>query len=136
MEQNQMEKFHKSERLCSRKTITLLFEKGNIFYTSLFKIVWTLTAGAEEFPAQAAFSISKKSFKKATERNLIRRRMREAYRKNKRFLYESLISGNTPIAFIIIYTGQTIPDYYSVERGMTEMLEKLIAEVSKRKSKC
>lgn len=131
-----MEKFHKSERLCSRKTIALLFENGSIFYTSLFKIVWTAAAGAEEYPARVAFSISKKSFRKATDRNLIRRRMREAYRKNKKFLYEALASAGARIAFIIIFRGQNIPDYHSVEQSMTEMLGKLSAEVSRRDSKC
>ncbi|MCU0455365.1 MAG: ribonuclease P protein component [Bacteroidales bacterium] len=131
-----MEKFHKSERLCSRKTIALLFEKGSIFYTSLFKIVWTAAAGTEEYPARVAFSIPKKSFRKATERNLIRRRIREAYRKNKKILYEALTSAGASVAFIIIYRGQTIPDYLSVEHSMTELLGKLPAEVSKRDSKC
>ena len=77
------ETFEKSERLCSTKIISGLFENGNIFYTSLFKVVWNKSPVTLPLPAQVAFSVSKRGFRLAVTRNLIKRRMREAYRKNK-----------------------------------------------------
>jgi ribonuclease P protein component len=120
------ETFDKSERLCSTKIISGLFENGNIFYNSLFKVVWGKSPSILPSPAQVAFSVSKRGFKHAVTRNLIKRRMREAYRKNKMVLYEHLASVNIQIAFVIILKVNTIPDYSSIEKSIKEVINKLI----------
>lgn len=120
------ETFDKSERLCSIKAISGLFENGNIFYNSLFKVVWNISPGILPCPAQVAFSVSKRGFKLAITRNLIKRRMREAYRKNKRTLYDHLVSQNIQIVFVVILRGNRIPDYAAIEKAMREMINKLI----------
>ena len=131
-----METFYKSERLCSRKAITFLFEEGNTFYTPLYKIVWSETSLPVKHPAQVAFSVSKKAFRKAIERNLVRRRMREAYRRNKQTLYDHLASLSIRISFIIIFRENRIPDYQAVEKAMIGMIAKLCITVSEKHSKC
>ena len=120
------ETFIKSEKLCSNKVITRLFESGNIFYTSLFKIVWDKSISSLSVPAQVTFSVSKKGFKLAVTRNLIKRRMREAYRKNKKILYEYLASENIQIVFIVILRGNSVPDYVTIEKSMKELINKFI----------
>jgi ribonuclease P protein component len=120
------ETFDKFERLCSTKIIAGLFESGNSFYTSLFKVVWVKSPVELPGPAQVAFSVSKKGFRLAVTRNLIKRRMREAYRKNKSTLYEHLTSENIQIAFIVILRGNTVPDYLTIEKFMKEIINKLI----------
>jgi ribonuclease P protein component len=127
------ETFDKSERLCSRKIIDDLFENGNIFYNSLFKVVWDKGHDSLSVPAQVAFSVSKRGFRLAVTRNLIKRRMREAYRKNKRTLYDYLISKNIKIAFLVIIRGNSVPDYLSIEKSTKEMINKLI-NLNSRKS--
>jgi ribonuclease P protein component len=97
------ETFQKSERLCSYKTLTSLFEEGNMFYTRLFRIAWKFDPPSGLFPARVAFSVSKKNFRLAVTRNLLKRRMREAYRKNKETLYKFLNGENTGIIFAVIY---------------------------------
>jgi ribonuclease P protein component len=126
------ETFDKSERLCSTKVIASLFESGNIFYTSLFKVVWGRSPVALPGPAQVAFSVSKKGFRLAVTRNLIKRRMREAYRKNKKTLYEHLSSENIQIAFVVILKGNAVPDYLTIEKSMKEMINKLIILTNKK----
>lgn len=124
------ETFDKSERLCSRKVIGELFETGKIFHNSLFKVVWTKGQYSFPFPSQVAFSVAKKGFKLAVSRNLIKRRMREAYRKNKAQLYDHLLSQNIQIVFIVIVKGKEIPDYKTVEKGMTDVFRRLITATS------
>jgi len=130
------ETFQKQERLCSRKTITLLFDEGRVFYTPLFKIVWLLTPSLTEYPAQVAFSVLKKGFKKAVDRNLLKRRMREAYRQEKGNLYEKLDSLNLKIAFMIIFRGNTIPAFSEIQGAMKETIDKLCKTVSERQKNC
>jgi|ERR1035437_1719771 ribonuclease P protein component len=120
------ETFVKSERLCSTKILANLFESGNIFYTSMFKIVWGISPVSISFPAQVTFSVSKKGFKLAVTRNLIKRRMREVYRKNKNLLYKHLISENIQIVFVVVIKGKEVPDYLAIEKSMKEMINKLI----------
>jgi ribonuclease P protein component len=126
------ETFDKSERLCSRKTIEKLFENGNIFYNSLFKVVWDKNQKSFPGPAQVAFSVSKRGFRLAVTRNLIKRRLREAYRKNKKTLYDHLISQNIQIVLVVILKGNLVPDYNTIEKSVREMMNKLIILTSSK----
>jgi len=131
------ETFEKSERLCSTKLISGLFENGTIFYTSLFKVVWVKSPVVLPHPAQVAFSVSKRGFRLAVTRNLIKRRMREAWRKNKFLLYDSLTSENSQIVLIIIVTAKAIPDYQTIEKSVRQIISKLslsIREVTEDRS--
>jgi ribonuclease P protein component len=125
--------FDKSERLCSTKVISALFENGNIFYTSLFKVVWDKSAVTLPAPAQVIFSVSKKGFKLSVTRNLIKRRIREAYRKNKKPLYEHLSSQEIQIVFVAITKGKKVPDYLTIESAIIELIEKLINHTKDKK---
>lgn len=124
--------FQKSERLCSVSLISGLFEEGEIFYNSLFKVVWSESPRPLPFPAQVAFSVSKRSFRHAVSRNLIKRRMREAYRKNKSSLYEALTAGNRQLIMVIIMKAHEIPDYTATEKAMTDVLKRLALSQGKK----
>jgi ribonuclease P protein component len=128
------ETFEKSERLCSKKVISSLFESGNIFYTSHFKIVWGRSSSLLPYPVRVTFSVSKKGFRLAVTRNLIKRRMREAFRKNKKLLYEYLTTEHIQIVFVVILKGNSVPDYLTIEKSIKEMINKLIA-LNKESSK-
>jgi len=130
------ETFKKPEKLCSRKTITLLFDEGRIFYTPLYKIVWMINPPETDSPAQVAFSVLKKSFKRAVDRNLLKRRMREAYRREKGNLYHKLDSLNLKIVFMIIFRGNTIPAFIEIQGAMKDTIDKLCMAVTERQKNC
>lgn len=119
------ETFRKEERLCSLKAISLLFEKGNIFHTSLLKVVWLQSPSDIPFPAQVLFTVSKRNTRKAVLRNLARRRLREAYRKNKDLLYQHLENTGKQIVIAFILKSGAVPDYDVIEKAMRESISKL-----------
>lgn len=130
------ETFSKSERLCSKKAIEALFENGKSFYCSPFLIVWAYSTSDIPYPAQVAFSIPKRGFKLAVTRNLIKRRTREAYRKNKAILYNFLNSCDKKIVFTMILKANSIPDYLTVENSVKEMTKMFTGILGESKPKC
>jgi ribonuclease P protein component len=117
------ETFNKSERLSSKKAIEALFNSGKSFYCPPFLIVWEYSSTDIPYPAQVAFSVPKKAFKSAVTRNLIKRRIREAYRKNKAILYNFLIASDKKIVFTIIFREASIPDYQTIEASIKGMIK-------------
>jgi ribonuclease P protein component len=129
------ETFSKSERLCSKKAIEALFKNGKSFYCHPFLVIWAYSNSDIPFPAQIAVSVSKKNFKLAVSRNLIKRRIREAYRKNKHVLYNLLNSNNKKIVFTIIYRENSIYDYQTVENAIKQMINMFTGLIADAKSK-
>jgi len=128
--------FKKAERLCSRKIITGLFGAGNVIYTPYFRVLWIKTDNKSPYPVRVAFMVPKKVFRRAITRNLLKRRMREAYRKNKNILYDFLNSENISIALIVIFRKNTAADYQSMEPAVKEMLERVKTEILSDSIKC
>jgi ribonuclease P protein component len=129
-----MSGFTKYERLCSRKAIQHLFETGLSFNVPPFRVLWMKAESGTPYPARIAISIPKTAFRKAVQRNLLRRRIREAYRKNKHFLYEYLSLKSSSLVFILLYSGKEIIPYRKIENKIIVTLQRLIEAYEKNNS--
>ncbi|MGB4845545.1 MAG: ribonuclease P protein component [Ferruginibacter sp.] len=96
MQPEQRYRFKKEEKLKSRKTIEQLFKEGKSFSNFPFRILWMLNDKATA-PLQSGFAVSSKHFKKAVDRNRIKRLMREAYRLQKNDLQAQLKQNNNQL---------------------------------------
>src|SRR5689334_22335657 len=93
--------FTKAERLSSKKLIQELFNKGSSFYLHPFKIV--ILASNDFESSQLLISVPKSNFKKAVDRNTVKRRIREGYRLNK-----SILPSDKKFLIAYIYSAKEI----------------------------
>jgi ribonuclease P protein component len=120
----------KSERLCSRKQIAALMEKGTVFFHFPFKVSWIVLPAAAGAPCcQVMVNAPKRNFKKAVTRNLLKRRTREAFRKNKTELYETLSAQNKTLAVFFHYVSPEISGYADIETSIRKILAALAEAV-------
>jgi ribonuclease P protein component len=123
--------YRKAEHLCSRSLITTLFEKGGAFYYSPFKVIWLDTEFPISVPAQLLPTVPKRNLRKAWQRNLMKRLIREAYRQNKAPFYDVLQLKQKQCALAIIFTGKKIIDSHETEAAIILILRRLTQEYEK-----
>lgn len=127
----------KEERLKSRKLIERIFREGQRIALFPFRVYYFVSAspiGGPAAPApggrpirlQAGFGAGSRNFKKAVDRNRIKRLTREAYRLQKQALYDHLAAKGLFMAVFFIYTGKELPDYGTVTEKIDIALQKLI----------
>jgi ribonuclease P protein component len=99
---------------------------------SMSPVLTDLTA--ELSPIEFALSVPKKAFKRAVDRNILRRRIREAYRLHKIELYKhlknSILHSEKRFAFMVLYTAKEEMPYSDIEKGIKKMIRKFKEELS------
>ena len=117
--------FKKEERLTNKKVFDKLFNAGQSISLPPFRLLWAENPNL----TQLGIAVPKKSFAKAVQRNKLKRRIREAYRKNKHLLYAFLKKKNLHIALMVIYTDKMELSYKEIEQKMVVSLQKLIGKI-------
>ncbi len=129
----------KTERLKSRKLIEQVFKQGKAFSIFPFRVIYLLkelVPNAEGTTTklsvrqansllQTGFTVSTKYFKKAVDRNRIKRLMREAYRLQKNELQKIVVEKNIYLSIFFIYTGNELPDYTTIFEKTAAVLKRV-----------
>lgn len=123
--------FGKAERLKKEILLNTLFEKGKAVSWNGFTLVYLAVSLPTTLPVQIGFSVPKKNFKNATDRNKIKRRMREAYRHQKSELCQFLHTNNIQLAMMLIYKGKEVPEYKTIVEAVSKIITNLLLKVGK-----
>ena len=120
--------FNKTERLNNKVAINNLFKKGESIVLSPFRLLW-IENNSKHSITQTLISVPKRNIILAIKRNVIKRRMNEAFRLNKEKLYAKLNEKNKQINIAIIYQKQEIQTYKIIEQKINLLLSRLIEEL-------
>jgi len=120
--------FNKKDRLKSKKLIDQLFKEGKSVTVYPLRMVYIGTTFDDGSKVKAGVSVSKRGFKRAVDRNRIKRLLRESYRLNKSNYFNNI---TTPFALMILYIGKDKPTFGQVETQMDQLFKKFISKISK-----
>ena len=120
--------FKKEEKLKSKKLIEQLFEQGSTLKEFPLRMVYLKVKLSTGYPVKASFAVSKRKFKRAVDRNRIKRLMRECYRKNKYNLYQNI---ENEFILMFTYIDEKEHKYVDIEEKMIHLMTKLIQKSKK-----
>lgn len=121
-----MYRFRKEEKLTKDKQIQELFSEGSSFYLHPFKVILKPNQNQQYPVHQVLITVSARTFKRAVDRNLIKRRIREAYRLNKSHLPES-----TKLMIAYIYNAKEILPFAQIQEGVVKSIKRFDKYVEK-----
>jgi len=117
----------KHERLKSKLLLDRLFESGKSSFAYPIKLVYLKEPLPDgEWPLLFSVTVPKKKIKSAVSRNLVKRRVREAYRLHKLDIQDQLLESNSHrLAIMLIYIESEIKEYKVIEKSVLKLLKKL-----------
>lgn len=123
------ERFGKAYKLCEQKIIASVFKNGKSVKQYPIAAQFLEHSLAGDQPFQLVFSAPKRNFKKAHDRNRIKRLMRETFRKKKLILEQVLEKHNKQLAIVVIYTAKEELPLATLMVKTEQLLEKITQEL-------
>lgn len=121
------------QRIKREKEIEALFQSGKALSVFPLRLIWLVVPKTDsEFDIQAGFSAPKRRFKRATDRNRIKRMLREQFRLNRQLLEGSIPAGKK-LQIFLLFTGPTIPETVLVKESLVKALVQLKSKINPEK---
>ena len=128
------ERLPKAFKLCSLKKIEALYQTGLLIKAYPLRVMYLLEDNTPESEPTEAFQVlfaaPKRRFKRAHDRNYIKRLMREVLRKNKTDLLAALDQNNKKLIFSLTFVADERPNYQLLEQKLCKALDQLIKEIN------
>ena len=121
-----MFQFPKKQKLCSEKAIESLFKNGKYISENPFRAIWYLEENNENTFVRSLIVVPKNKIKLAKDRNIVKRRIKEAYRLHKKEIESLLENNNKQLNLALIYQNTEILDYRKLENKINLLLSRLI----------
>ncbi|MCF3111198.1 ribonuclease P protein component [Niabella sp. CC-SYL272] len=129
LQQSKTYPFPKSARLKSRKTLQEVFSNGKRLHSGFIKLFY-LTGPAAQPDIKCGVGVSSRYFKKAVDRNRIKRLLREAYRLQQEALKQKVLQTQNQVSLFLLFTGKELPDYEAVYKQTGNLLQKLADRIN------
>ena len=127
--------YNKQEKLKSRKLLERLFSKGRSFSIFPLKVFYLVPEEKLDFYIKTGVGVSGRNFKKATQRNHVKRLLREAYRTEKTPLHQFLKEQGKQAVVFILYIDKGEPVFATIKEKMPVALKRLIKELNENSIK-
>ena len=117
--------FPKKEHLCSHVKIAALWKQGNRKDVFPLHCIWQVQSMEEgnEAAFQVLFSVSKKKFKHAVDRNRIKRQLRETCRLNQHHIKAVLAERKLVLYMMVLYTQSQLLNYWTIDKAYIALLQ-------------
>lgn len=121
--------YGKKEKLKSRKLTDELFRKGKTFTVFPLKVFYMPVDQPLDFPVKAGVGTSSRHFKKAVDRNKVKRLLRETYRTEKVALNDYVGANQKHLTIFFLYIDKVLPDHALIKSKMMQVIDKLIKQL-------
>jgi ribonuclease P protein component len=127
--------FRKQERLTSKSLINRLYKEGISLFQYPFKCSFLEIEIPEDISVQVLIGVSKKRIRTAVKRNLVKRRIREAYRLNKHILTKQLSDKNQKLAIVLNFIADKELSFEEIEKKICLILQSIADQLNQSENK-
>ena len=122
---------HKGERLCAEVHFKALFDHGKSVNTRMMRVKWVAVdlQEGEKHPVKVGFSVPKRLYRKAHDRNLRKRWLKEAYRKHKHILVTTATSQQKQLYILFIYRSRIETTFQKIESDVISIVDMISAKL-------